>query len=89
MAATYPWTKVIGTDLVPPALVSRDNIPPNLRFAIEDANLRMDHYTSILSVFHARLWNLGLNDPNSFFYEAARTLKPGGVFFMIGGSPVR
>jgi len=83
VATTYPWANVTGMDLVPPALISKDNIPCNLRFEIDDANLRMDHYTDMFSVVHARTIAMGLNDVNSFFYQVAQTLKTGGVFFMV------
>jgi len=79
MAVKHPWATVIGTDLVPPALIAVDKIPSNCRFEIDDANLPMDHYENTFSLVHARFMHGGINDIDSFFYQFARTLKPGGI----------
>jgi len=81
----YPWANVIGSDLVPPALIAKDKVPSNCRFEIDDANLPLEHYSQTFSLVHARALSRGLNDAHSFFYQVARTLKPGGVFLMVHG----
>jgi len=87
MAVAYPQTNVVGIDLVPPTGIPKDKIPPNCRFEIDDANLAMGHYTDTFSIVHGRMINSGLNDVNSFFYQMARILKPGGVLIMVGCDP--
>jgi len=83
MAQRFPYVDVVGLDLVPPALLSTESIPPNCRFEVDDANLSMDHYRNTFDLVHCRSTQVGIVDFESFLYEVARTLRPGGVLLLI------
>jgi len=85
MSLAFPWTSVVGVDLVPPSHIPKDKIPQNCRFEVDDLNLSLEHYTNNFSVIHDRMMEQGLNDAESFMYEAARALKPGGILMIVHG----
>ncbi|KAG8934047.1 hypothetical protein FRC02_010639 [Tulasnella sp. 418] len=87
MAMEFPHAEVIGLDLAPPTLKDIPNIPSNCRFEIDNANLPLDHYENTFNLVHVRGVELGITDFNSFLYNVARTIKPGGIVIIAGGFP--
>ncbi|KAG9017238.1 hypothetical protein FRB90_001256 [Tulasnella sp. 427] len=87
MALQFPHAQVIGLDLVPPAKVGEMIIPPNCRFEVDDANLTFEHYHQFFRLVHVRSADQGINDFESFLYEIARTLLPGGILLLVTGYP--
>lgn len=79
---------VVGLDLVPPANVTEDSVPPNCRFEVDDANLPLEHYENCFNVVHMRSSEPGINDCEGFLYEVARTLRPSGILILVTGYPV-
>ncbi|KIO30533.1 hypothetical protein M407DRAFT_20421 [Tulasnella calospora MUT 4182] len=86
MATKFPHAEVVGLDLVPPVLVTEDEIPINCRFEVDDANLSLDHFEECFDLVHMRSADSGLNDLNGWFYEIARTMRPGGILIIANGS---
>ncbi|KAG9047371.1 hypothetical protein FS837_002477 [Tulasnella sp. UAMH 9824] len=86
MARQFPHAEVVGLDLVPPILVTEDEIPVNCRFEVDDANLSLDHFEQCFDLVHMRSADTGLNDLKGWFYEIARTLRPGGILIICNGS---
>ncbi|KAG8914449.1 hypothetical protein FRC01_004075 [Tulasnella sp. 417] len=86
MARHFPHAEVVGLDLVPPVLVTEDEIPMNCRFEVDDANLSLDHFENSFDLVHVRSADTGLNDLNGWFYEIAKTLRPGGLLIIANGS---
>lgn len=73
-ADTHPSTLVIGTDLSP---VQPENVPPNCRFYVENAE---DDWTfdTPFDFIHARMLVIGLRNWRRFFDQAFAHLRPGG-----------
>ncbi|KAG8914448.1 hypothetical protein FRC01_004074, partial [Tulasnella sp. 417] len=86
MARQFPHAEVVGLDLVPPVLVTADEIPANCRFEVDDANLSLDHFENCFDLVHVRSSDTGLGDLKGWFYEIAKTLRPGGLLIMANGS---
>ncbi|KAG8971716.1 hypothetical protein FRB90_010422, partial [Tulasnella sp. 427] len=77
MAKKFPHAEVVGLDLVPPVLVSEDEIPINCRFEVDDANFGLDQFENCFDLVHMRSADSGLKDLNGWFYDIARTMRPG------------
>lgn len=88
MARQFPHAEVVGLDLVPPVLVTEDEIPINCRFEVDDANLSLDHFQQCFDLVHMRSADTGLNDLKGWLYEIAKTLRPGGLLIIGNGSIV-
>ncbi|KAG8976990.1 endoplasmic reticulum retention protein [Tulasnella sp. 425] len=86
MARKYPHAEVVGLDLAPP-LVPLDSIPENCRFELDDANLSLSHYANSFDVVHARASDPGIKDFDTFLYNMAEILRPGGVLILGSGDP--
>ncbi|KAG8982905.1 hypothetical protein FRB90_006457 [Tulasnella sp. 427] len=76
-----------GLDLVPPATLSEDDVPPNCRFEVDDANLTFEHYEGCFNLIHVRSTEAGINDFEGFLYEIAKIMKPWGVLILVTGYP--
>ena len=89
MAREFPHAEIVGMDFVPPAGINNMvDLPPNCRFEVDDANESMVHYEQKFNVVHVRSADPGINDFESFLYEMARTMRPGGVLLLCTAIPV-
>ncbi|KAG9043111.1 hypothetical protein FS837_010029 [Tulasnella sp. UAMH 9824] len=85
MARQFPHAEVVGLDLVPPVLVTENEVPLNCRFEVDDANLSLDHFQQCFDLVHMRSADTGLNDLEGWLYEIAKTLRPGGLLIIGNG----
>ncbi|KAG8953821.1 hypothetical protein FRC04_001451 [Tulasnella sp. 424] len=85
MARQFTEADVLGLDLVP---VNPGSEPPsNCRFEVCDANKDLDRYPALsFNVVHVRTVLQGIKDYQALFYQAARMLRPGGVFLIVDGT---
>lgn len=61
--------------------------PSNCRFEVCDANKDLDRYPALsFNVVHMRTVLQGIKDYQALFYQAARMLRPGGVFLIVDGT---
>lgn len=90
MAEAFPDAEVLGIDLSLPSAIKDPNhlVPPNCSFKIADANHDMEKLGSGFDIVHQRCVESGITDPDLFFYEAARILRPNGVLLLVGANPV-
>ncbi|KAG8925848.1 hypothetical protein FRC01_009617 [Tulasnella sp. 417] len=86
MARKYPHAEVVGIDLAPP-LVPLESIPENCRFELDDANLSLSHYTNSFDVVHVRASDSGIKDFDTYLYNLAEILRPGGLLILGSGDP--
>ncbi|KAG9017245.1 hypothetical protein FRB90_001263 [Tulasnella sp. 427] len=87
IALEFPHAEVIGLDIVPPVLLTDEDVPNNCRFEVDDANLSFEHYENAFNVIHLRGANQGINDFQSWLYEMAKMLRPNGVIILVNGYP--
>jgi len=73
----YPSAQVIGTDLSP---IQPTWVPPNLKFEIDDANLRWTWSDNTFDYIHMRAMFGSIVDWPALYKEAFRCCKPGGYF---------
>ncbi|KAG8956778.1 hypothetical protein FRC04_000256 [Tulasnella sp. 424] len=85
MAKEFPLADVVGMDLVDP--VSANDIPPNCRFEIGDANLDLGRYATAFDVVHMRSVASGIKDFKGALHNVAQTLRPQGVILLVSPAP--
>ncbi|KAJ9655216.1 hypothetical protein H2201_008853 [Coniosporium apollinis] len=73
-ADEHPESQVVAIDLSP---IQPTNIPPNLRFIIDDAE-DVWHYKQEFDLIHARMMVGSLADWDKFLDNCMRRLRPGG-----------
>jgi len=84
MAKKFPHVDVKGIDLLlPPPVTGVTDLPPNVVWEIDDANLPMTLYNECFDVVHARSVASGINDYREFIAKVAAMLRPGGVGLFI------
>ena len=67
MGKEFPNATVLGVDLVPGPINSLD-IPPNVRFEIDDVNDGLDHFYELFDLIHVRSICQGVR-PHIFHYD--------------------
>lgn len=77
MAREFPHAQVVGVDLAPVPEV--DDLPPNVRFEVDDLNLGLDHHEGQFDLVHIRLVGSGLKNIRQVMADAEKCLKPGGL----------
>jgi len=87
MAEEFSHARILGVDLVPPSLLKTETVPTNCRFEVKDASLPMENAVAAFNVVHCRSAEGGIVEFEDFLYQVARTLRPHGVLFLIGGGP--
>lgn len=88
MAQEFPNADVVGFDVVPPAVLPNEGLPPNCRLLVKDLNGGMTEWENQIDVLHARSVEGGVDDFDSFLYDCARCLKPNGILLLSTGSVV-
>ncbi|KAF9257314.1 S-adenosyl-L-methionine-dependent methyltransferase [Marasmius fiardii PR-910] len=79
MARSFPHVIFHGLDIVP--IAPRIDLPNNVHFEIHDINTQTRFLNGSIDVVHARSVSLTVRDYRTIITEAARLLRPGGVFF--------
>jgi SAM-dependent methyltransferase len=94
MAFRFPLTHVVGVDAAPVPL-DTDNLPPNLRFEVDDVNKGLPHFhdtessdTRSFDLIHMRMVQTGLEDLDAVLIDLQRCLKPGGLLIIIDMTPI-
>jgi len=94
MAFRFPLAHVVGVDAAPVPL-DIDNLPPNLRFEVDDVNKGLPHFHDTESsdsrsfdLIHMRMVQMGLKDLTAVLIDLQRCLKPGGLFIIIDMTPI-
>lgn len=80
MAGQFPHARFFGIDIVP---IATRSPPNNVQFEICDANSRLRWDDSHFDLIHARDVLLGVPNYGSLLDEAARLLRPGGLFLSV------
>ncbi|KIO32945.1 hypothetical protein M407DRAFT_18103 [Tulasnella calospora MUT 4182] len=85
MAKEFPHAEVVGLDLAP--VNPSSNAPPNCRFILGDCNTCLDDpsYESGFDMIQARCIVNGVLDYRKLIQDIWKSLRPGGVFFVIEG----
>ncbi|KAG7090288.1 hypothetical protein E1B28_011886 [Marasmius oreades] len=79
MADAFSHVTFHGLDIVP--IAPRVGLPDNVHFEIHDINEPTRFLNGSIDVVHARSISLTVRDYRTIIREAARLLRPGGVFF--------
>jgi SAM-dependent methyltransferase len=94
MAFRFPLAHVVGVDAAPVPL-DIDNLPPNLRFEVDDVNKGLPHFHDTESsnsrsfdLIHMRMVLTGLKDLDAVLIDLQRCLKPGGLLIIIDMTPI-
>ncbi|OIW32793.1 methyltransferase type 11 [Coniochaeta ligniaria NRRL 30616] len=74
-AEQFPGAEVTGTDLSP---IQPGWVPPNVRFEIDDANLRWTWHDNTFDYVHLRGLMGSIVDWHALYRDAFRVCKPGG-----------
>lgn len=75
------WTHSLRC--LPTRLKNSADMPPNLRFEVDDVNLGLEHFSGEYDVVHARLVSSGIRDYYKLVHDAALALRPRGLAFFI------
>ncbi|KAG8956776.1 hypothetical protein FRC04_000254 [Tulasnella sp. 424] len=84
MAKEFPFADVVGIDLIDP--VNANDVPPNCRFEIGDANFDLGRYAKAFDVVHMRSMTSGIRDFKGALYNVAQTLRLQGVILLVSPS---
>ncbi|ESK92827.1 sam domain [Moniliophthora roreri MCA 2997] len=79
MAREFPHVHFIGLDIAP--ISPQYDLPDNVVFEIHDINEQTRFQAGSVDLVHARSVSLGVRDFRVIINEAARLLRPGGLFF--------
>ncbi|KAK7026026.1 hypothetical protein VNI00_015743 [Paramarasmius palmivorus] len=79
MAAEFPHVDFIGLDIVP--ISPQYDLPANVLFEVHDINEQTRFAAGSVDFFHARSVSMTVRDFGTIINEAARILRPGGLFF--------
>ncbi|ESK92404.1 tam domain [Moniliophthora roreri MCA 2997] len=79
MAADFPHVQFHGLDIVP--ISQRTDLPDNVQFELHDINEPTRFHDRSIDLVHARSVSMTVRDFRTIIYEAARLLRPGGIFY--------
>ncbi|KAH9915971.1 S-adenosyl-L-methionine-dependent methyltransferase [Epithele typhae] len=77
MAQRFPHARFYGVDIVP---IATRYPPANVMFEIHDITQRSRYATASIDLVHARSVTLAVRHYDALVAEAARVLRPGGLF---------
>ncbi|KAE9391176.1 S-adenosyl-L-methionine-dependent methyltransferase [Gymnopus androsaceus JB14] len=78
MANEFPHVSFFGLEIVP--IMHNMDLPENVQFEIHDIGERTRWPDASVDIVHARSIFMAVRDYSAIIHEAARILKPGGLF---------